>query len=270
MSAKIVLQCLQCRSEFSQWPCNMTNGRGKFCSRACHRAAQISLSLDPVDIARRFWRRVDKEGPVPAHCPELGPCAVWRPPSGRTAAYPTMTIGKRSRVATSVAWFLEYGVWPNFWMLHRCDGGEIGCVRVSHLFDGTAADNSADMVAKGRAGGGGPRGERAGAAVLTVAEVIEIRALYEAGGITYYQLAERFGVARPTIQSILSGRTWSHLLTETPIIVARDKLTPDDVREIRRELAAGTLGKVIAARFGVVPGRISSIKHGLTWKHVPL
>ncbi len=29
----------------------------------------------PEDV--RFWAKVDKDGPVPAHCPELGPCWLW-------------------------------------------------------------------------------------------------------------------------------------------------------------------------------------------------
>jgi hypothetical protein len=28
--------------------------------------------------AERFWPKVDKNGPVPAHRPDLGPCWVWR------------------------------------------------------------------------------------------------------------------------------------------------------------------------------------------------
>src|SRR5258708_38793327 len=28
--------------------------------------------------AERFWPKVNKEGPVPAHRPELGPCWVWQ------------------------------------------------------------------------------------------------------------------------------------------------------------------------------------------------
>jgi len=26
----------------------------------------------------RFWRKVDKNGPIPAHRPELGPCWIWK------------------------------------------------------------------------------------------------------------------------------------------------------------------------------------------------
>ena len=31
----------------------------------------------PSTLEERFWRKVDKNGPIPEHRPELGPCWVW-------------------------------------------------------------------------------------------------------------------------------------------------------------------------------------------------
>ena len=28
-------------------------------------------------FTERFWAKVNRDGTVPAHCPELGPCWVW-------------------------------------------------------------------------------------------------------------------------------------------------------------------------------------------------
>lgn len=36
----------------------------------CHAATEVALP-------DRFWKKVDKNGPIPAHCPELGPCHLW-------------------------------------------------------------------------------------------------------------------------------------------------------------------------------------------------
>ena len=53
-----------------------------------------------------------------------------------------------------------------------------------------------------------PKGEQSGGARLTLAEVGDIRALYEGGGITYQKLGEQFGVNLSTIGYIVRGDTW--------------------------------------------------------------
>jgi hypothetical protein len=45
-----------------------------------------------VDIARRFWSKVDKNGPVPPHRPELGQCWVWTG-SVQPRGYGTFSVG---------------------------------------------------------------------------------------------------------------------------------------------------------------------------------
>lgn len=51
-------------------------------------------------------------------------------------------------------------------------------------------------------------------------------------------------------------------------VSGKQKLTPDDVREIRRCLARGEEGLTIAARFGVTGPIISNIKHRRIWRNV--
>lgn len=68
------------------------------CSRPHLAKALCSMhyqrATDGIDMARppritlyhsgspeeRFWQKVDKDGPVPAYAPELGPCWIWRGP----------------------------------------------------------------------------------------------------------------------------------------------------------------------------------------------
>jgi hypothetical protein len=104
----------------------------------------------PADV--RFWSYVNKDGPVPQHMPHLGRCWVWistRCTDGRGKFGVSST--QRAVLASRFAWELEYGpIVDGLQVLHKCDGGFIGCVRVSHLFLGTQQDNVDDMVRKRR------------------------------------------------------------------------------------------------------------------------
>ncbi len=93
------------------------------------------------------------------------------------------------------AYELEHGSIPDgLFVLHRCDNRI--CVNPSHLFLGTAADNSHDATRKGR-----------NVHKLTREKVTQIREL-RAAGATYRALASQFGVAFSTIGYIVRGIRW--------------------------------------------------------------
>ncbi len=56
-----------------------------------------------------------------------------------------------------------------------------------------------------------PRGAKNGASKLTPDDVREIRNLYASGNVTYQELADRFGMHRCTIGSIIRRELWKHI-----------------------------------------------------------
>lgn len=94
--------------------------------------------------------------------------------------------------------------------LHRCD--QPCCVNPRHLFEGTQLDNIADMLAKGRHRcGPGTPGEANPFALLTAADVREIRRLSEAG-VSQHEIARRLGaVSRGAVSNVLLRKTWGHV-----------------------------------------------------------
>lgn len=96
---------------------------------------------------------------------------------------------------------------PDLCVCHTCDNRP--CVNPSHLFLGTNADNSADMVRKGRQA----KGETSGNARLTTDQVRMIRKL-RAQGLSYGKLAGQFGVTPRTIKLISTREIWKHILED--------------------------------------------------------
>jgi hypothetical protein len=125
------------------------------------------------------------------------------------------------RRAHRVAYEVFVGPIPDGLLVcHHCDNPP--CINPADLFLGTSADNSADMVQKGRQARGErqgrhtkpwtkPLGENVGTSKLTDSQVIEIRLRYATGEFTQYRLADEYGVNQAQIGHIVKGETWGHL-----------------------------------------------------------
>lgn len=110
--------------------------------------------------------------------------------------------------AHRVAYFLENGQIPDhLCVCHRCDNRK--CVNPSHLFLGSYAENSADMVAKNRSFR--PRGELQGSSKLKAHQILEIREIYSKGGISQRNLGIKYGVSQGTIYDITKRLKWKHV-----------------------------------------------------------
>jgi hypothetical protein len=101
-----------------------------------------------------------------------------------------------------VAWELANGRKPKrLWVLHHCDNRK--CVNPKHLFLGTRADNTADMMSKSRHA----HGERVSSAKLTEKQVMRI--LIDSR--KQKDIAKDYGVLPSCIGRIKSGDRWAHL-----------------------------------------------------------
>jgi hypothetical protein len=97
---------------------------------------------------------------------------------------------------------------PGMRVCHSCDNRR--CIRPDHLFLGTAADNSADMVAKGRSRMCNRPGEQNHNARLTDEHVQEIRNRWlkaEKRWGLQTVLAHEFGVSQTTISLIVRSKS---------------------------------------------------------------
>ena len=106
------------------------------------------------------------------------------------------------------SWMVHRGPIPKgMCVLHRCDTP--ACINPDHLFLGSQADNSADIVAKGRFPD--RRGENGGRAYLTTVEVLKIRSLADMGLYTRRQIGEMCGTNEANVRSIVIRKTWKHI-----------------------------------------------------------
>lgn len=160
---------------------------------------------------QRFWSYVDQSAGADG-------CWIWTGPKD-SHGYGQLYWNGRYRLATGVAMELAGRPIPRgVCALHRCDTP--ACVNPSHLFEGTRADNIADMIAKGRdrkatgdAHGSrthpssSSRGERHGGAKLKDVDVLYIRSSSESGAA----IARRIGVHRSLVNMVRRNKAWRHI-----------------------------------------------------------
>ena len=170
--------CRGCGQEFFTKASKVKKGWANFCSFTC-----------PGRDAGRFWARVDKSGE----------CWLW---TGCTDGhgYGYFYAQRRLRRAHNFAWEIENGPIPDgFEVCHNCpDGDNPTCVRITHLWLGTHAQNMKDRHQKG------------GYEAITTltAEIVYAARLCRANGEPLTAFVEKFGW---TIYPAVRGDSWKHV-----------------------------------------------------------
>lgn len=154
----------------------------------------------PDSAIGRFWNKVDKRG--------WDECWNWTG-SLNMKGYGSFAVnrGFPTKIAHRIAYLLFTGTLnKNLFVCHSCDNPS--CCNPNHLWQGTAKENSNDMVKKHRS----PRGEKQGHSTLTKTDVIAIRAMYATGRFKHKEISSYFKTSKGNIQHICARETWRHLL----------------------------------------------------------
>lgn len=195
-----------CSVDGCEKPCGKPHSSSaKFCEMHRARMRRFGTTDEPpgahAPAEVRFWKYVVKAGP--------DDCWVW---TGAKAPGGYGVIGVAARKirayrAHRLSWEMANGqpAPDGMVVMHKCDNPP--CVNPAHLKLGTYADNTADMMAKGRKVDAGAPGVSNCNAVLTADLVRYIRASDK----TNVELAREIGVTRATVRKARLGISWPHI-----------------------------------------------------------
>ncbi|MEM9423047.1 MAG: HNH endonuclease signature motif containing protein, partial [Pseudomonadota bacterium] len=182
-----------------------------------HRALPQSM-LTPA-FKEHFWGNVK----------QVGDCLEWQL-STCDKGYGKLR-GPRDRAhyrAHRVAYFLATGKDPGeLFVCHKCDNPK--CVNPEHLFLGTAAENNADKMAKGRDAYGDHTGSKNGNSKITETDVRRVIELIMAGK-NNKQIAAILPVGHSLVSRIRVGRSWRSVALEMGYEPKPSKLAPKSGR----------------------------------------
>ena len=149
-----------------------------------------------------FWRLVQycSHGDCP-YC-----CWLWQGNCLKNG-YGRFTMNRVNYLAHRLAWELWHArtIPPDLFICHYCNVP--ACVNPLHLRPGTRYDNVIDKVRANRQ----QRGERVPSHKLLPEDVRTIRAARRAGA-SVQELMGQFGISRKSVQNIVYGRVWRHVL----------------------------------------------------------
>jgi transcriptional regulator with XRE-family HTH domain len=221
-------------------------------------------------LEERFWACVDRRG--------YDECWPWRL-RGNKDGYGQfdvqageldvpedfMTPGGlhyRQLMSHRIAFYLAHARWPAPLGLHGCDNP--ACCNAEnpvHVHEGTHSQNSQEMFGRDRQPVRMRGGETNYNAVLTTAEVEQIRARWMTGGVTQRELAAEFGVQQPAISRYVRGHRFASAeVSPQPVRARKFAVVPADVRAaVLAARAEGLSQGRIAVRLGIGQTTVSRI-----------
>lgn len=145
-------------------------------------------------------------------------CLLWLPSIEKQVGYGTFSVGDYTWAAHRFSWLYYKGEIPEGMLVcHKCDVP--ACVNVKHLFLGSHADNTRDMIEKGRHGGANKRNRK-----LTGEQVAIVRTDRTKD---YRGWAKAFDVTPSAIHAAMYGRTWIDLKDPPPLPLPERKYPTD-------------------------------------------
>ena len=176
-----------CSGHYDQWR------TGKPLSPLKRKAACSSIQDRIKEDISSYAKYVDRGYPTP--------CLEMRKHARSSHGYGVIGFQGKLYLRHREAYFLQHPeVSREFRICHHCDNRR--CFRVSHLFHGTAQDNSTDAVRKGRI----PKGERHGRAKFSDATISDMLSLYRTGQFTQQAIADQFGMSQQFVSLIVRGK----------------------------------------------------------------
>jgi hypothetical protein len=228
------------------------------------------------NILDRFWSKVI----FPINL--IDSCWIWDAAKNSNKLnrdygifYVNSNIGNQRAHRFAYEYF--YGlILPNLEVLHKCDTPS--CVNPNHLRPGTQQDNINDMINKNR--DNKAVGGNNGNSVLNDDQVKEIiTKVYNNQYSSVQQICKIYNCSEMVIHNIFHRKFWTHIteyITDIELtqlrckINSRNKLTGDDIKNIKIDLKNNITFGQISQKYNISRTMIGNIKHGRNYANITI